>query len=83
MENTIPQKEKESSQSFKPKTMRDKASDELLEKVNQLTDEKQIRIINDLLDIPFYDLNYLDATFFRDILKLDLNWLAINFCKEI
>ena len=83
MENTIPQKEKESSQSFKPKTMREEATDELLEKVNQLTDEREIRIINDLLDIPLYNLNYLDSTFLRDILKLDLNWLAIHFSKRI
>lgn len=64
-------------------TMRDRANDEILNKVNQLTDERQISIINSLLDKPFYDLSYLDATFFRDILRLDLNDLVINFAKGI
>lgn len=65
------------------RTLRERANDEVLEKVNHLTDERQIRIINVLLDKPFYELTYLDATFFRDILRIDLNWLALSFNKDI
>ena len=66
----------------KSKTLRDYATDELMEKINQLTDPVQIRIIDKLLDEKFYNITYLDATFFRDILKLDLNTLAIYFTKN-
>ena len=64
-----------------PKTLRERASDEFLEKVNGLTEPREIRIINIILQKSFYELSYLDSTFLRDIFNLDLNKLALNFNK--
>jgi len=66
---------------FKITTLRECANDELIEKVNALTEPLQINLVNRLLDKTFGELSYLDSTFLRDILKLDLNLLALNFCK--
>jgi hypothetical protein len=66
---------------FKITTLRECANDELIEKVNALTEPLQINLVNRLLDKTFGELSYLDSTFLRDILKLDLNLLALNFNK--
>ena len=61
------------------KTLKELASDELIQKFNELTDPTQIKVAERVLDNDFSTLTYLDSTFLRDIFKIDLNSLIIYF----
>jgi hypothetical protein len=65
-------------------TLRDYATDEFMEKVNNLTNPLHIRIIDRILETEYLGkLSYLDATCIRDIFDIDINWLALHFSKKI
>ena len=64
------------------KTLRETASDEIIQKFNELTDPIKIRIVNQIFDRDFGNLTYLDSTFLRDIFRIDLNLLCLNFNKN-
>ena len=64
---------------IKIRTLRDYATDEFIEKVNALTDPTKIRVVDYLLNKTFSELTYLDATCFRDIFDIDINWLIRYF----
>lgn len=64
---------------FKIKTLRERATDELIEKVNSLTDPIKIRVVDYILNKNFSELTYLDATCLRDIFNIDINWLTKYF----
>jgi|688.fasta_scaffold100648_1 hypothetical protein len=64
---------------FKIQTLRDCATDELIEKVNALTDPTKIKVVDYLLNKTFGELTYLDSTCFRDIFDIDINWLIKYF----
>jgi hypothetical protein len=66
---------------FKIQTLRDCATDELIKKVNALKDPTKIKVVDYLLNKTFGELTYLDSTCFRDIFKIDLNKLVLNFNK--
>lgn len=65
------------------RTLQESASDEIIKKFNELTDPSQIRIITIIFNKDFGSLTYLDSTFLRDIFKIDLNFLVLNFNKDI
>ena len=60
-------------------TLREQASDEVMEKFNALTDPLKIRVMNYVLDKDFTSLTYLDSTLLRDVFELDLNRLVVYF----
>jgi hypothetical protein len=62
-------------------TLKELASDELIQKFNELTDPIQIKVAERVLDKDFSNLTYLDSTFLRDIFGLNLNNLILNFNK--
>jgi hypothetical protein len=61
------------------KTLKELASDELIQKYNELTDPLQIRVADSVLEKDFSTLTYLDSTFLRDIFRVDLNNLIMYF----
>lgn len=63
-------------------TLRECASDEVNKKIKELTDPLSISVLNLILDKSFFNLTYLDSTFLRDILEIDLNSLVLNFNKK-
>lgn len=63
-------------------TLRECASDEVNKKIKELTDSLSISVLNPILDKSFFNLTYLDSTFLRDILEIDLNSLVLNFNKK-
>jgi hypothetical protein len=63
-------------------TLREEASDEVIEKFNELTDTLKIRVMNNILDKEFTNLTYLDSTLLRDVLDLDLNCLVMYFSNN-
>jgi hypothetical protein len=64
-------------------TLRESASDEVMEKFNALTDPLRIRVVNNILDKDFTNLTYLDSTLLRDVLDLDLNCLVMYFANDL
>jgi hypothetical protein len=64
-------------------TLRECASDEVMEKFNALTDPLRIRVVNNVLDKEFSNLTYLDSTLLRDVLNLDLNYLVMYFANDL
>jgi hypothetical protein len=64
---------------FKIKTLRERATDELIEKVNSLTDPIEIRVIDYILNKNFSELTYLDAICLRGIFNIDINCLTKYF----
>ena len=60
-------------------TLRELASDEIIKKLNELTDPTAIHVANYVLNKDFSNLTYLDSTLLRDIFKLDLNRLVLEF----
>ena len=64
-------------------TLRESASDEVMEKFNALTDPLRIRVINYVLDQNFTNLTYLDSTLLRDVFELDLNRLVMYFSNDL
>lgn len=60
-------------------TLKELASDELIQKFNELTDPTQIKVAERVLNNDFSTLTYLDSTFLRDIFRVDLNNLVLNF----
>ena len=61
------------------KTLRELASDEIINKFNELTEPNTISVANMLLDRNFSNLTYLESTCLRDIFELDLNILVLYF----
>jgi hypothetical protein len=60
-------------------TLRETASDEIIQKLNELTNPNTICVANILLDRDFSNLTYLESTCLRDIFELDLNRLVLYF----
>jgi len=60
-------------------TLRELASDDLIQKLNELTDPTTIHVANYVLNKDFQNLTYLDSTCLRDIFELDLNKLVLYF----
>jgi hypothetical protein len=60
-------------------TLRETASDEIIQKLNELTNPNTISVANTLLDRNFSNLTYLESTCLRDIFELDLNKLVLYF----
>jgi hypothetical protein len=60
-------------------TLRETASVEIIEKLNELTNPNTISVANILLDRDFSNLTYLESTCLRDIFELDLNKLVLYF----
>lgn len=65
------------------KTLRESASDEVIEKFNALSDPLKIRVMNYVLDKSFKSLTYSDSTLLRDIFNLDLNSLVMYFNNDL
>jgi hypothetical protein len=63
-------------------TLRETASDEIIQKLNELTNPNTISVANMLLDRNFSNLTYLESTCLRDIFELDLNKLVFYFSKK-
>jgi len=63
-------------------TLRETASDEIIQKLNELTNSNTISVANILLDRDFSNLTYLESTCLRDIFELDLNKLVLYFSKK-
>ena len=63
-------------------TLRELASDEIIQKLNELTEPTTIHVANYLLNKDFRNLTYLDSTCLRDIFELDLNKLVIYFRRK-
>jgi len=61
------------------KTLKQLASDEIIQKFNELTDPIQIEVAERVLNKDFSNLTYLDSTFLRDIFRVDLNSLLLYF----
>jgi len=64
------------------RTLRETASDEIIQKLNELTNSNTISVANILLDRDFSNLTYLESTCLRDIFELDLNKLVFYFSKK-
>jgi hypothetical protein len=64
-------------------TLRESASDEVMEKFNALTDPLKIRVMNYVLDKKFTNITYLDSTLLRDVLELNLNYLVMYFSNYL
>jgi hypothetical protein len=60
-------------------TLRELASDEIIQKLNEITNTNTICVANILLDRDFSNLTYLESTCLRDIFELDLNRLVLYF----
>ena len=60
-------------------TLRETASDEIIQKLNKLTNPNTISVANMLLDRNFSNLTYLESTCLRDIFEIDLNKLVLYF----
>ena len=60
-------------------TLKQLASDEIIQKFNELTDPIQIEVAERVLNKDFSNLTYLDSTFLRDIFRVDLNSLLLYF----
>jgi hypothetical protein len=63
-------------------TLRETASDEIIQKLNELNNPNSIAVANMLLDRDFSNLTYLESTCLRDIFELDLNKLVLYFSKK-
>ena len=63
-------------------TLRETASDEIIQKLNELNNPNSIAVANMLLDRNFSNLTYLESTCLRDIFELDLNKLVFYFSKK-
>ena len=61
------------------KTLKQLASEEIIQKYNELTDPLQMRIADSILEKDFSNLTYLDSTYLRDIFRVDLNYLLTYF----
>jgi hypothetical protein len=63
-------------------TLRETASDEIIQKLNELTNPNTISVANFILDRNFSNLTYLESTCLRDIFEIDLNRLVLYFKEK-
>ena len=75
------------------KTLRELANKDILAKIAEVEETEKaidqseegtvtLRVMNMILERDFSNLTYLDSTFLRDILKVDLNKLCLYFCED-